>query len=166
MIDRYCTNCGAELSSGAAFCTRCGKPVSRGPQAVQSLPVGPARNNDRYIKWALWTAAILVMCLIGLIPIALVALGTLPGLLVGLVLALLPVPVYLAVALWIDRYEKEPIGMLALAFLWGATVSIFFALLINTIGGAVVTIFLGEGAGNFAGAVIFAPVVEESIKAL
>jgi RsiW-degrading membrane proteinase PrsW (M82 family) len=140
------------------------------PQYAQggpaNVPAGPARRNNKLIKAALVVAAVLAMCLMGLIPIALIAASSPAGFLVGLVLALLPVPVYLAFTLWIDRYEKEPIRMLAWAFLWGASVSIFFSLIISLIGSGLVSMFLGEGAADVAGTVIFAPVVEESMKAL
>lgn len=165
-MDRYCTNCGTELLPGATFCTNCGKTVSGASQAVQSLPAGPARSNDRYIKWALWTAAILAMCVLGLAGIAFVGGSLGVALIVGAVIATLPVPLYLALALWIDRYEKEPIGMLAVTFLWGGTVAIFFSGIINSVGGAVVGAFLGGGIGQFYTSVISAPIVEETTKAL
>jgi RsiW-degrading membrane proteinase PrsW (M82 family) len=165
-MDRRCTNCGAELPPGAAFCAVCGKPVSGAPQRVPSLPAGPARNNYKLIRWALWAAAILVMCVLGLAGLAFVGGSLGIFLIAGAMIAVLPVPLYLALALWLDRYEKEPIGMLAVTFLWGATVAIFFSGIINTIGGAVVGAFLGANIGGFFTAVISAPIVEESTKAL
>ncbi len=165
-MDRYCTNCGAELLPGATFCSNCGQPVSGASQDVQSLPAGPARNNYKYIRWALWTAAILTMCVLGLAGIAFVGGSLGLALLVGAVIATLPVPLYLALALWIDRYEKEPIWMLAVTFLWGGTVAIFFSGIINSVGGAVVSAFLGGGIGQFYTTVISAPIVEETTKAL
>ncbi len=98
-MDRYCTNCGAELLPGATFCSNCGQPVSGASQDVQSLPAGPARNNYKYIRWALWTAAILTMCVLGLAGIAFVGGSLGLALLVGAVIATLPVPLYLALAL-------------------------------------------------------------------
>jgi RsiW-degrading membrane proteinase PrsW (M82 family) len=92
-------------------------------------------------------------------------IGLVP-LFIGFVLATLPVPIYLALVLWIDRYESEPVWTLVIAFTWGALVAVFIAALINSIGSAVVGELLGEGAGNFYGAVISAPIVEESAKAI
>jgi RsiW-degrading membrane proteinase PrsW (M82 family) len=166
MMDRYCTNCGAELLSGAAFCTACGKPVSRASQEIQSLPAGLARNNDKIIRRALWAAAILVMCVLGVAGIDYVGGYLGMFLIAGAVIAMLPVPLYLALALWIDRYEKEPIKMLGWAFLWGGTVAIFFSGIINTEGGRAVTERLGAGAGEVYSYVISAPIVEETTKAL
>ena len=34
--------------------------------------------------------------------------------------ALIPTTVYVLFVWWLDRYEKEPLWLLALAFLWGA----------------------------------------------
>jgi RsiW-degrading membrane proteinase PrsW (M82 family) len=165
-MDRYCTNCGTELLPGAAFCTACGKPVSRASQEVQSLPAGPARNNDKIIRRALWAAAILGMCVLGVAGIDYVGGGLGIFLIAGAVIAVLPVPLYLALALWIDRYEKEPIRMLGWAFLWGGTVAIFFSGIINTEGGSFVTERLGAGAGEVYSHVISAPIVEETTKAI
>jgi RsiW-degrading membrane proteinase PrsW (M82 family) len=165
-MNKHCTSCGAELLPGASFCAQCGETVSTASRNAQSLPVGPARKNNRYIRWALWAAAIIAMCVLGLTGIALLGGGLGVFLLAGATIAVLPVPLYLALALWIDRYEKEPIGMLAITFLWGATVAVFFSGIINTIGGTVVGVVLGEGAGGFFTAVISAPIVEESTKGL
>lgn len=135
-------------------------------QTPAAPPAGPARRNNKYIGWALGAAAVLTLCVLGVAAIAWLAGGTGMGLPVGLALAVLPVPFYLALTLWIDRYEKEPTWLLAGAFLWGATFAVFFSGIINTIGGTVVTVFAGDGAGSFFGSVISAPIVEESTKAL
>lgn len=185
MVDRFCADCGTEALERAVFCTGCGKPVTQeagrqvqhGASAVTSaatnlqgapsLPAGPApRRNGKIIRRALWTAAILGMCVLGFAGIALLGSSLGMFLIAGAAIAVLPVPLYLALALWIDRYEKEPIGMLTVTFLWGGTVAVFFSGIINTIGSEVVTATSGAGAGDFYGAVISAPIVEESTKAL
>jgi len=79
----------------------------------------------------------------------------------------LPVPLYLVLVLWIDRYEAEPFWMLATAFFWGALVAVFFAFLINTVSGVAVALMTNSmRAGQTFGAVISAPIVEETAKAL
>jgi len=110
----------------------------------------------------------LVALLLGLIVLLLIGVETGPvALLVGLISATLPVPFYLLLVLWIDRYEAEPFWMLATAFLWGALVAVFFAFLINTVSGVAVTVLTNSmRAGRTFGAVISAPIVEESSKAL
>lgn len=50
----------------------------------------------------------------------------------GLCLASLPVPVYVMLVLWIDRFEAEPPQLLAWAFFLGATVSVAVSAIANT----------------------------------
>jgi RsiW-degrading membrane proteinase PrsW (M82 family) len=120
------------------------------------------------IKIVAGILAALVALLLGLIVLLLIGFETGPiALLVGLVSATLPVPFYLLLVLWIDRYEAEPFWMLATAFFWGALVAVFFAFLINSVSGVAVAIATNSmRAGRTFGAVISAPIVEESAKAL
>ena len=76
----------------------------------------------------------------------------------ALVASVLPLPIYLAAALWLDRFEPEPRGMLAMAFLWGASVAILAAGLVNQAMDAA----LGESLSS----VSTAPLVEELLKAV
>ncbi len=78
--------------------------------------------------------------------------------LLGLVMATLPVPVYVLLILWIDRYEAEPLWLLGVAFVWGAVFATFSALILNTIS----IVLFNEAFG----AVVSAPIVEESAKAV
>jgi RsiW-degrading membrane proteinase PrsW (M82 family) len=120
------------------------------------------------IKIIFGIIAALVALLLGLIVLFLIGVETGPvAFLIGLVSATLPVPVYLVLVIWIDRYESEPVWMLATAFFWGALVAVFFAFLINTASGLAVTILTEDvRAGNTFGAVISAPIVEEISKAV
>ena len=143
------------------------------PRAVAaSSSVAPVRlkpsASRNIFKIVLGITAILVALLLGLIVLLLIGVETGPiGLLIGLVSATLPVPLYLMLVLWIDRYESEPLWMLATAFFWGALVAVFFAYLINTASGILVTVLTNDvRAGAAFGAVISAPIVEESTKAL
>jgi RsiW-degrading membrane proteinase PrsW (M82 family) len=112
--------------------------------------------------------AALTALLLGLIVLLLIGVETGPiALLIGMVSAILPVPIYLILVLWIDRYEAEPAWMLATAFFWGALVAVFFAFLINTASDVAVQLMTNSvKAGHTFGAVISAPIVEESAKAL
>ena len=47
---------------------------------------------------------------------------------IGMVCAILPVPIYVMLLLWIDRYEAEPLWMLATSFFWGALIAVFIAI--------------------------------------
>jgi len=89
------------------------------------IPIKPAGSMNA-IKIILGILAALVAFLLGLIILLLIGVETGPvALLIGLVSATVPVPLYLVLVLWIDRYEAEPPWMLATAFLWGALVAIF-----------------------------------------
>ncbi|UCE27098.1 MAG: PrsW family intramembrane metalloprotease, partial [Candidatus Coatesbacteria bacterium] len=66
---------------------------------------------------------------------------------------------------WIDRFEKEPVWLLLLIFVWGAVPSIVAALILSTILQVPITVFMGPFATNFLGAVLIAPLVEETAKA-
>ena len=54
------------------------------------------------------------------------------GFALGAALAVVPVPVYVMLALWLDRFEPEPARTLAQTFAWGATVAFFLSLVFNT----------------------------------
>ncbi|HYX27442.1 MAG TPA: PrsW family intramembrane metalloprotease [Pyrinomonadaceae bacterium] len=111
--------------------------------------------------------ALMLAALLGLIVLLLIGAETGPiELIIGMVCATLPVPIYIVLLLWIDRYESEPLWMLTTAFLWGALVAVFIAFILNTINGAIVTAATNSAqVGENFGAVISAPIVEESAKA-
>lgn len=133
---------------------------------MQDVVAKSSRNNT-IIRWAMVSVAALVALLLFLLVLLIVLSDTgFVGLLAGMVLAILPLPIYLTLVLWIDRYEKEPLGMLAMAFVWGAVVAVFFSLIFNTLNGLIVTVAFGKTAGAFFGPVISAPLVEESSKGL
>src|SRR6267143_2740640 len=138
------------------------------PPNFQPPMIMPRSGGRSAIKIILGIIAALIALLLGLLVLLLIGVETGPvGLLIGLVSATLPVPIYLVLVLWIDRYEAEPFWMLATAFFWGALVAVFFAYLINTASGLIVTALTNDvRAGAAFGAVISAPIVEESAKAL
>src|SRR5215203_7525784 len=119
------------------------------------------------IKVALAIFAGLVALVLGLLVLLLIGIETGPvALMLGFVAATIPVPLYLVLVLWIDRYEAEPFWMLATAFFWGALVATFFAFLLNTAGGTIVGALSDAKVGEAFAAVISAPIVEEIGKAL
>lgn len=119
------------------------------------------------IKVALAVVAILIALLLGLLVLLVIGIETGPvAFLLGLVTATIPVPIYVALVLWIDRYESEPFWMLATAFFWGALVAAFFAFLLNSTGELLVALLAGnQQAGETFALVISAPIVEECGKA-
>lgn len=82
---------------------------------------------------------------------------------VGLIAAILPVPVLVACFLWLDRYEPEPVKYLIFCFAWGAFVSTAVSAEVNTFAASR---FLAAGLSEALVAVLVAPVIEELTKAL
>ena len=103
----------------------------------------------------------------GVLSLFIIGAGVTPeGLMLGAVVAVIPVPVYVVLALWLDRFEPEPARTLAQTFAWGATVAVFLALVLNSAIGVFAEGYLGpEGAEVFF-SVVSAPVVEEVAKGL
>jgi protease PrsW len=118
------------------------------------------------IKVALGILATLVALFLGLLVLIVIGIETGPvALMLGLITATIPVPLYIILVLWIDRYEAEPLWMLATAFFWGALIATFFAFLLNTTSQGVVGALTNANAGQAFAAVISAPIVEEIGKA-
>lgn len=84
------------------------------------------------------------------------------ALLVGVIAAILPVPVLVSCFLWLDRYEPEPLKYLIFCFAWGAFVSTAISLLVNETGAK---LFRDWGLPTALTAVLVAPFIEELTKA-
>lgn len=100
-------------------------------------------------------------------PVALAVIGFeigVNGFVTGFVMAALPVPFYVAFALWIDRFEPEPPWLLLLAFLWGAAIAVFFSLVFNVVNQEILTALAGPASASMLTAVLSAPLVEELTK--
>lgn len=111
--------------------------------------------------------ALAVLGVLFVVAVALVAVGTAGSVVVAAaVLALIPLIGLVAAVRWIDRWEPEPWPALAVAFGWGASVAVIVALVLNS--GAILAIAMVSTAENATvmGAIVVAPVVEESIKGL
>lgn len=88
--------------------------------------------------------------------------------------SVVPMIMYLVVIWLMDRYEREPFWLVSLNFFWGATGAIIFGIIGSIIMGIGVSEFIFQFAtdsdagtlNNLAGAVIVAPVVEESTKGM
>ncbi|HYW07144.1 MAG TPA: PrsW family intramembrane metalloprotease [Longimicrobium sp.] len=117
----------------------------------------PAAQPHRILTWGA------VAC--GLMSLAIIAseLGGTPFAL-GMIVAVIPVPLYVALALWLDRFEPEPARTLAQTFAWGATVAVFVSLIANGFVASTLTFSLGPDAADLVGSVMTAPVVEELAK--
>ena len=84
----------------------------------------------------------------------------------SLLAAVVPTILYALLIWWGDRYEKEPWGLLAVTFVWGAVPAILISLLAETLFGAPLAGLQAERLANLLEASGLAPVVEETAKAL
>src|SRR2546425_11684295 len=118
-------------------------------------------GHQSVLKIILAVFAVMFAALLGLVVLLLIGAETGPvELIIGLICATLPVPIYVMLMLWIDRYEAEPLWMLATAFFWGALVAVLVAFVFNTRLSIIAAVFphkapVGEGFG----AVMSAPLV-------
>ncbi|MEV7090595.1 PrsW family intramembrane metalloprotease [Streptomyces sp. NPDC093085] len=133
----------------------------------------PARRRYRPAR-ALWrsrtariAAVVLVLALCALVILALVREQTGPqGFLVGLGLAVLPVPLLTASFRWLDRVEPGPWTNLLFAFAWGAFAAALVAIIANSFATEWIATATADPVGaESLGATVIAPVVEESAKA-
>jgi len=84
-----------------------------------------------------------------------------------LFLSFTPMLVYAVVLWWLDRYEKEPLGLLVTAFLWGAIPSIILALIMQVVLDIpIVAVSANQLMYDLLGASVIAPLTEEGVKAL
>jgi len=81
--------------------------------------------------------------------------------------ALIPTLFYVLFVWWLDRYEKEPVWLLAFAFLWGAIPAAILSALFEVLFDLPLGL-LGEEslAANLISVSVGAPLVEESFKGI
>jgi Predicted membrane protein len=77
---------------------------------------------------------------------------------IAAVVAFVPACIYILPLVWLDRYDPEPLWLLALAFAWGALVSVIFSATVNDL--------MGMAFGQLVAGVVSAPVFEEGSKGL
>lgn len=125
------------------------------------------RANSEAIKWTLIVIGIAFALMAGFLTLHVIGYATEPAaLMIGILFATLPVPVYILIILWIDRFESEPLWMLATAFFWGVTFAAFMAIVINSLADKLLSESFGAYTGRFYTLVISAPVVEEFSKGI
>lgn len=130
-----------------------------GPQG--RLPVvPPAVTRKHGARGVVFTVLVGIGLLLGagVIALVMVASGRPEAIGIGLVLAMLPVGPLVAAYVWLDRYEPEPVRLLATSFLWGAIVATGAALLFQWADQLV------NGSTEQWTAVVVAPVTEEAAK--
>ena len=111
---------------------------------------------------AAFTIVVTVVMLIGaaLMGVVLLISGAPGALVVGLVLAALPLAPLISSYMWLDRYEPEPRSLLVLGLGWGAFVATSGALLLQLFDSVIF-----QSDDTFTAAVV-APVTEEAAKGL
>lgn len=87
------------------------------------------------------------------------------GITIGLtLLALLPVIGIISLVTWIDNWEREPVSLYIVAFVWGAGVSTILSLVSNQFFGQAASSRFGENGASIISVVVVAPLVEEAFK--
>jgi protease PrsW len=116
----------------------------------------PSNNTGKYVGIGITIFAVIFLSfIVSLLMFASVGIGTA---IMASFVAFIPAVFYILPLIWLDRYDPEPIWLLALAFAWGALVAVIISFIINTLIGA----FLGQEIG----AVVSAPIFEEGSKGL
>ncbi len=122
------------------------------------------------------SAGLVVASVIGFIVVSLSLLFVLAylfvgfgvaGVVIGGLLALVPLAIVFWGIRWIDRWEPEPRGALVFAFLWGAGMSVLIALIVDAeVQNVIAAAGLGGFGVEFFGYAVQAPIVEEVGKGL
>ncbi len=139
------------------------------PAPVSGLPVGPvyampapSRVDWKRIIWLVVIPLFFAGCLLALLVYVGYHIG-LTALIIGMIAALIPVPLLVACFIWLDRYEPEPVKYLVLMLGWGSCVATAVALLVNT---SLVDLLDKHHVSENWVAVLTAPITEETLKAL
>jgi RsiW-degrading membrane proteinase PrsW (M82 family) len=129
------------------------------------LPQGDI--SDKGLRYLLIAGFSVLLLFFGFATLIFFGAGMpLARLIVSMIAAVLPVPIFASLILWLDRHEKEPAALLAAAFLWGAVVATLISLLLNTGASVIIRAILGPQWAAAIGASFVAPVVEESAKGI
>ena len=146
--------------------------LAHAPESVERAAYaspGPATAGSATPRRSLLVPALIGFVVLGVVALLVtgflfIALG--PGVVaIGGIMALVPLGLVLIGIRWIDRWEPEPRSVLAFAFLWGAAASVLVALVVGLVAEAVLaSAGTSDGAIDFLGAVVQAPIVEESAK--
>ncbi|MFF1833549.1 PrsW family intramembrane metalloprotease [Streptomyces sp. NPDC058231] len=152
-------------------------PMLEEQRVGEILAAVPERSQWRYrprrvgMVWRSKTFRIVtvftVLALCGLVILALVRAQTgTEGFLVGLGLAVLPVPLLMTAFRWLDRVDPAPWRNLLFAFAWGACAAALVAIIANSFATRWIATATADPSGaDTLGATVIAPIVEESAKA-
>ncbi|MFI9270281.1 PrsW family intramembrane metalloprotease [Kitasatospora sp. NPDC052896] len=130
-----------------------GRPgAERATDRLRRLPAGPAA-----------TTLLLAACGVAILHLVQRQTGT-TGLLVGLGLALLPLPFVLGALAWLNQSARVPTARLALCLAWGSCAATTVALLANGWASSYLTSLQGSARGATLGSDLATPLIEESAK--
>lgn len=109
-----------------------------------------------------FTVLVSLVLIVGALVMAVVLLlsGAPVALVVGTVLAAIPVVPLIGVYVWLDRYEPEPRSLLVMGLAWGAFVATSVALVLQAFD------IFALGADQTSTGVVVAPLTEEAAKGL
>lgn len=145
------------------------------PQTIQDSFAGigfgtpevapPQTSTGKYVVLGIMIFLIVLL----FVPVLLI-LGLSLGPIVAIIatfVAFLPATIYLIPLAWLDRYDPEPLWLLATSFAWGGVVAVFVSFIINTLFGTIAAVATQSlDVGNLVGAVISAPIFEEMTKGI
>jgi RsiW-degrading membrane proteinase PrsW (M82 family) len=146
--------------------------TSAGPNAVTTVhlrpagPTPPVALRSSALYWSLFGIAVLLMLLGFFASVGASYLESGPMVILAVVAAILPAPIYLGLFLWLDRFEPEPLPLLILTFLWGAGVAGLLALVLNTTGEFALMQFMAPENAQATAASVIGPIVEETLKGI
>lgn len=129
-------------------------------QAWAAAPPPPKSMQWKRLLQLIGVCAFVGLCGLALLIIVGVNIGA-AALAVGIVSAVIPVPLLVYAFLWLDRYEPEPVKYLAFCFAWGACVATFVSYLVNT--GVAILLDRNDLSEHFV-TVVGAPFIEEIMK--
>jgi RsiW-degrading membrane proteinase PrsW (M82 family) len=148
----------------ANYCRNCGQPAP-GDVPPSFIP----KQRDSFIR-AVGLSIMTMMIACMLCCVLLNTIGStgfdLDVIALSLTAAIVPTVLYGSLVVWLDRNEPESWELLGFAFLWGAVVAIFFALVLNSAAWSIFTLASDASTGDILTAVVAAPLVEESAKGL
>ncbi|RFA11868.1 hypothetical protein B7R21_10975 [Subtercola boreus] len=145
--------------------------VSPSPAEAPPTPVWSAPTPKKPVSTG-FVLGVIVLCVLSFVFLlvlgyVMLSIGPVAALICGII-ALIPLTVVLLVVRLIDRWEPEPRGALWFAFLWGAAASVALALLVDA--GVQILVYVASDGqavpSDVFGAVVQAPIVEESAKGL
>ena len=137
-------------------------PATPQPPAHPQQFVPPLPRRIRKVGAPL--AAIIAMGTVaGLIVLLFVLLNPLGGV-IGIVLATVALAVVVGTFVWLDRFEPEPPRLLVMAFVWGASVAVVFSIGLAMVFEALAVPLVGPDSASAASVAIGAPLVEEALK--